>query len=164
MYFWKSNICSNKLDVQETNVSIPQFHRIWNHFVGCWIANGWTTCSRPLRRSNWGVAFNKQHWKTKRLIICQMWTTYPQTQCSQGESQLYICEDNEAVIKMIIKGRSPTMRHVSRTQSCAWLVVRQNQFGSQNPNLICWHQTPTRRHANQRKLHTWWVEPSSSFV
>ena len=27
---------------------------------------------------------------------------------SQGESQLYIFEDNEAVIKMIIKGRSPT--------------------------------------------------------
>ena len=33
---------------------------------------------------------------------------------------LYIFEDNEAVIKMIIKGRSPTLRHVSRCQqSCA---------------------------------------------
>ena len=28
---------------------------------------------------------------------------------------LCIFEDNEAVIKMIIKGRGPTMRHVSRT-------------------------------------------------
>ena len=28
---------------------------------------------------------------------------------------LYVLEDIEAVIKMIIKGRSPTMRHVSRT-------------------------------------------------
>ena len=28
-------------------------------------------------------------------------------------------EDNEAVIKMIIKGRSPTMRHVSRTHRVA---------------------------------------------
>ena len=28
---------------------------------------------------------------------------------------LNVFEDNEAVIKMIIKGRSPTMRHVSRT-------------------------------------------------
>ena len=36
------------------------------------------------------------------------------THSSQGESELYIFEDNEAVIKMIIKGRSPTMRHVSR--------------------------------------------------
>ena len=32
---------------------------------------------------------------------------------------LYIFEDNEAVIKMIIKGRSPTMRHLSRTHRVA---------------------------------------------
>ena len=38
---------------------------------------------------------------------------------SEKESQLYIFEDNEAVIKMIIKGRSPTMRHVSRTHRVA---------------------------------------------
>ena len=41
---------------------------------------------------------------------------------------LYIVEDNEAVIKMIIKGRSPTMRHVSRTHRVAldWLFDRIN--------------------------------------
>ena len=33
---------------------------------------------------------------------------------SRMEALLYVFEDNEAVIKMIIKGRSPTMRHVSR--------------------------------------------------
>ena len=38
-------------------------------------------------------------------------------------AMLYIFEDNEAVIKMIIKGRSPTMRHVSRTQRVSLLVV-----------------------------------------
>ena len=50
------------------------------------------------------------------------------TLSSQGESQLYIFEDNEAVIKMIIKGRSPTTRHVSRTHSVAldWLFDRIN--------------------------------------
>ena len=37
---------------------------------------------------------------------------------------LYVFEDNKAVIKMIIKGRSPTMRHVSRNpQRCSGLVV-----------------------------------------
>ena len=36
-------------------------------------------------------------------------------QSSHQEALLYIFEDNEAVIKMIIKGRSPTMRHVSST-------------------------------------------------
>ena len=45
---------------------------------------------------------------------------------SREEAMLYIFEDNEAVIKMIIKGRSPTMRHVSRTQRVAldWLFDR----------------------------------------
>ena len=64
VYLWKPNFCPSQLDVQEANVSIPQFHRIWNYFVGCWIANGWTTCSRLLGRGNWSVTFNKQHCKT----------------------------------------------------------------------------------------------------
>ena len=34
---------------------------------------------------------------------------------SRFGAMLYIFEDDEAVIKMIIQGRSPTMRHVSRT-------------------------------------------------
>ena len=45
---------------------------------------------------------------------------------SRKEALLYIFEDNEAVIKMIIKGRSPTMKHVSRTHRVAldWLFDR----------------------------------------
>ena len=34
---------------------------------------------------------------------------------SGSNAMLYVFEDNEAVIKMIIKGLGPTMRHVSRT-------------------------------------------------
>ena len=49
-----------------------------------------------------------------------------------------------AVIKMIVKSRSPTMTH----------VLLQNQ--------ICWHQKPTRRHTDEGQLHTWWGESSSS--
>ena len=40
-------------------------------------------------------------------------------QSSHQEALLYVFEDNEAVIKMIIKRRSPTMRHVSRTHRVA---------------------------------------------
>ena len=40
-------------------------------------------------------------------------------QSSHQEALMYVFEDNEAVIKMIIKGRSPTMRHVSRTHRIA---------------------------------------------
>ena len=38
---------------------------------------------------------------------------------SRQEALLYVVEENEAVIKMIIKGRSPTMSHVSRTHRVA---------------------------------------------
>ena len=47
---------------------------------------------------------------------------------SHQEAVLYVFEDNEAVIKMIFKGRSPTVRHVSRTHRVAleWLFDRIN--------------------------------------
>ena len=49
-------------------------------------------------------------------------------QSSHQEVLLYVFEDNEAVVKMIIMGRSPTMRHVSRTHRVAldWLFDRIN--------------------------------------
>ena len=82
------------------------------------------------------------------------------THSSQGESQLCIFEDNEVVIKMIIKGPSPTMRHVSRTHRVAldWLFDRI----SLEPKN--WHQEPTRRHSDQRKHLKRWMESPSSFV
>ena len=49
-------------------------------------------------------------------------------QSSRQEALLYVFEDNEAAIRMIIKGGSPTMRHVSRTHRVAldWLFDRIN--------------------------------------
>ena len=40
-------------------------------------------------------------------------------QSASREALLYVFEDNEAVIKMIMKGSSPTMRHVSRSHRVA---------------------------------------------
>ena len=47
---------------------------------------------------------------------------------SRGEALLYIFEDNEAVIKTIIKGRSLAVRHVPRTHMVVldWLFDRIN--------------------------------------
>ena len=49
-------------------------------------------------------------------------------QSARQEALSYVFEDNEAMIKMIIKGRSPTMRHVSRTHRVTfdWLFDRIN--------------------------------------
>ena len=63
---------------------------------------------------------------------------------SRQEALLYVFEDNEAVIKMIIKGRSPTMRHVSLTHRVAldWMFHRIN-LDPKKPNQIRSHQKPT---------------------
>ena len=59
-------------------------------------------------------------------------------QSARQEALLYVFEDNEVVIKMIIQGRSPTMRHVSRTHRVAldWLFDRINLDSKiQNKNI-----------------------------
>ena len=48
-------------------------------------------------------------------------------QSARQEALLYVFEDNEAVIKMIINGRSPTMRHVSRTHGVALVELTWTQ-------------------------------------
>ena len=74
---------------------------------------------------------------------------------SHQEALLYVFEDNEAVIKMIFKGRSSTMRHVSRTYRVAldWLFDRINL----DPKIQIKYidtKKPTRRHTDQGKFHT----------
>ena len=68
---------------------------------------------------------------------------------SQAESRLYIFEDNEAVIKMIIKGRSPAMRHVSRTHRVAldWSFDRINLDPKIQIKYVDTKKS-TRRHVN----------------
>ena len=59
-------------------------------------------------------------------------------QSTRQEALLYVFEDNEAVIKMIMKGRSPTMRHVSRTHRVAldWLFDRINLDPKSKSNTL----------------------------
>ena len=77
---------------------------------------------------------------------------------------LFVFEDNEAVIKMIVKGRSPTLRHVSRTHRVAlgWLFDRINLDRRIHIRHIE-YQTSTRRHVDPKVIsHV--MEQSSSFV
>ena len=57
----------------------------------------------------------------------------------QGESQLYIFEGNQAVIKMIIKGSSPTMRHVSGTHTASLdgLFDKIKKVLATSPIVLC---------------------------
>ena len=71
----------------------------------------------------------KHHKSQRRINVMKDIDSVPSNvQSSRQEALLYVFEDNEAVIKLIIKGRSPTMRHVSRTHRVAldWLFDRIN--------------------------------------
>ena len=69
---------------------------------------------------------DKSH--NKNDVIQDIDSVPSNVQSANREALLYVFEDNEAVIKMIMKGRSPTMRHVSRTHRVAldWLFDRIN--------------------------------------
>ena len=159
MRFWKSYICSNKLDVQEkTSVShssteseiisldaglrlngIPALD-LWDLIVS---VSGNTT--QTLERPGRPVIFCKSlRSQGKTNVLNNIDSVPSNVQSSHQEALLYVFEDNEAVIKMIISGRSPTMGHVSRTHRVAldWLFDRIN-LDSENPNQVHRHQKPT---------------------
>ena len=71
---------------------------------------------------------------------------------SQAVAMLYLFEDTEAVIKMIIRGRSPTMRQVSRTHrvSLDWLFDRINL----DPKIQIRYIDTKHQMADKRTLHT----------
>ena len=78
-------------------------------------------CSRNSDRTGKPVNGEDKHHKSQNIIdVMQDIDSVPSNvQSARQEALLYVFEDNEAVIKMIIKGRSPTMRHVSRTHRVA---------------------------------------------
>ena len=69
---------------------------------------------------------NKSH--NKNDVVHDIDLVPSNVQSASREALLYVFEDNEAVNKMIMKGRSPTMRHVSRAHRVAldWLLDRIN--------------------------------------
>ena len=74
---------------------------------------------------------HKRHKFQKKIDVMEDIDSVPsnvQSARQEALALLYVFEDNEAVIKMIIEGRSPTMRHVSRTHRVAldWLFDRIN--------------------------------------
>ena len=71
----------------------------------------------------------KRHKPHKNIDVMKDIDSVPSNvQSARHEAFVYVFEDTEAVIKMIMKGRSPTTRHVSRTHRVAldWLFDRIN--------------------------------------
>ena len=65
-------------------------------------------------RGNLRVMFTNVISLTRKIDVMKDIDAVPSNvQSARQEALLYVFEDNEAVIKMIIKGRSPTMKHIS---------------------------------------------------
>ena len=74
---------------------------------------------------------HKRHEPHKKIDVMKDIDSVPSNvQSASREALLYVFEDNEAVIKMIIKGRSLAMRHVSGSHRVAlnWLFDRINLY------------------------------------
>ena len=146
---WKPHMCSNKLDVQEADVCVPKFNGIWDYFSGCWFANGRNSRAWSLGFGHWCVSFKLKRKteiqaNTEQTVVqlkrvnseCNtqdfLELSHVDSVCSNVNSSLegalHVFEDNEAEIKMIIKSRRRTLRHVSRTQRAAldWFFDRIN--------------------------------------
>ena len=74
---------------------------------------------------------HKHHKSHSKIDVMKDLDAVPSNvQSARQEALLYVFEDNEAVIKMIIKGKkSHNETCFQDQQSCASLVVRSNQFG-----------------------------------
>ena len=110
--------------------------------------------SRVSNRS--GKPVNGKNKSYNKIDVMQDIDSVPSSvQSARQEALLYVFEDNEAVIKMIVQSRSPTVRHVSRTHRVAldWWFDR-NDLDPKKTNQIHRHQKPSRRHLNQKECHT----------
>ena len=142
MHFRKSHVHANKLDVQETDFSFTQFteaekfsrcrftHGIQLLIFGIWLQKCFilsqtntTTPQNKYRENSSRDTTSNKHTQNQTKVPTQhdnfdlsdVDYVLSNAKFSRFGAMLYIFEDNEAVIKMIIKGRSSTMRHVSRT-------------------------------------------------
>ena len=128
MRFWKSYICSNKLDVQQPAVSHSSTEseiisldtglrldgllalELWDLIVSV-LGNVSCVSDRSGQTDN---DVHKHHNSQKFNVMENIDSVPSNVQSARQEALLYVLEDNKAVIKMIIKGRSHTMIHVSR--------------------------------------------------
>ena len=178
VYFRKPHVCSNKVGCVRNKLQFRTAQQNQKPFL--WMQD-WGQMVFPLLiRGIWLLPSLKKRrdpFMNKREVRSPLHTIHKRkkshgmiddldnvdfilsnVQSSHQEALLYVFEDNEAVIKMIIKGRSPTLRHVSRTHRDVldWLFDRIN-LDSKIQSKYIDTKKPTRRHTDQGKFHTWWM-------
>ena len=155
---WRST--ERKTAVGDRRAECRQCSKIERNFIHRSGRHGFSRTPWKMRVKSWTCC-----WSPPRLVH-----RHGETCCrTQNFRTIMLCwyylEDNEAVIKMIIKGRSPTLRHVSRTHRVAldWLFDRK-ELDPKDTSQIRWHPKPTRWHSDQKDIHSWRMESSSPAV
>ena len=98
----------------------------------------------------------KTHNVKSRLIIVWCWFFLPTTQSAQCESQLRIIEGDEVAIKMILKGRTPAMRHVCRTHRIL-LVIGCSTGSFWHPRSLSNTFATEANSRNESIIFFWWI-------
>ena len=132
-------MCSNLLDVRETDTRVPLQCRLKHKLLGRRFENEWYTCIAIVGLCFFEMLSHSEAWSNltrpsfKRHslshssdhMLFDMAGHVPRNiPESPFPARLYIFDDNEAVIRMISNGRSPNLRHVSGTHSydLDWLL------------------------------------------
>ena len=119
-------------DVQEADGSLTQFKRFRSHILGSCFTHGrhpsldlrdldvYVMHSSPTPKCEMSPKTQTKLKPSTLKEICLREIDHvdPNRKLSHHGVRRTPLGDNEAVIKQIIKGRSPMMRHVSRTHSC----------------------------------------------
>ena len=150
-HFRKSNFCSNQLDVQTANGSVTRFNRgvvllkagprvdgtsaldLWGLVIEVLHSSrspSFLSADNP-KRCVYSVRNIPKSEKVEpstleESCLKEIDNVHPNAQFSHHSALLKVFDDTEAVMKMIIKGRSATKRRVSRTHRVAldWLFHR----------------------------------------
>ena len=135
VYIWMSYICSNKLDVQETNVCLAQFDGMWNNLSRCMGLGYWSVALFPqpnkeIQGDGAGTCCVTNHqvntptpkrwlkFSTMILSLSKVYYVSSNVKCLQFCATLYIFEDKGAETKMIVKGQKSNndTRYFSKTK------------------------------------------------
>ena len=152
VYFRKSYICFNRLEVLETNLRFTQFNRIRNHILGRWIVVGQVSrsrfmgsdCSLSLEQrlrtmiERWDALSVTKFKDLKEWPMC--WITlvvFPQTSSLRIKKLFWIClRTTKQWSRWSLKeGVPPRDRFPGPTESHLF-VIRSNQFVSRNTKFF----------------------------
>ena len=179
VHIWKSYIRSSKLDVQETNISHTQLNEIISLDAGLRMGeipalDLWDLVIDVFNSSPDQLKKSKERVRETCCVTLHQ-TSTPKTKARLQSSPTFLCwamlimfRQTRSVLNSV---RCSTFLKITKQwlgwsskaevqqwdtypepQSCSWLVVWQNQSGSEDSNQVRWHQTPTRRHIDKREI------------